>query len=369
MGKHRKPASRAALLTASQERPKAGVVTLAAARRAARGLNPDASEFLVRDIVGYNATRIFHTPVTWPDGKAGSWVRIKGSTPEYSATLTSSLKTYLDSASTQGQFARSPGFRETVAEVEKRQGRDTIFLVVEERGPINDCRMERGECWPLPDEGPDGVAIFKTSKGAWPQFREQEERDTALLAAIRTMRKARHPFELHARSVCYITDQGETALPFTLEMSIGYGGVRAISRMSDGEVASWADEVGDREARLRRASVDPAVNELLNAIRLDEAKDDEYFRLWYLRLRQALVDVGLHCKYQEVRKHLKTLKPEQRWRDLTKHRDAIAHWETGRVDYRKVTDLHCLAVEVVDYIDGVVRAYDESPRLSPKQKC
>ncbi len=353
MSKHRKPASRAALLKASKETGKGGGLTLAGAQLMGRGLNPEMSEFLVRDIVEYNATRIFHAPLVWPDGNASSWERIQGSTPEYSGTLTGSLKHYLEKGSEQRQFAKDPGLRETVAGVEKRKGRDATYLVVEERSTISDCRMERGECWQGPDRGRDGVAIIKTSEGEWPQFSEKVARDTALLAAMRTMTKARHPFELHARSILYITDRGEPAHPFGMEVNISYGGARAISPIPDAAVAKWANELGDRTERLQQACVDPAVNELLDAIRLDEAKDEEYFRLWYLRLWQALVDVGLNCNVQAVRDHLKTQQPQDRWKCLTKHRTAIAHWETGRVDYKKVADLHCFAVEVADYIDGV----------------
>ena len=354
MSKHRRAAIRAALLKASQETEKEGGLTLAGARLMGRGSNSDASEFLVRDIVAYNATRIFHAPLIWPDGNASSWERIQGSTPEYSGTLTGSLKNYLENGSEQKQFAKDPGLRETVADVEKRKGRSATYLVVEERGPISDCRMERGECWQGPDGGRDGVVIFNTSEGEWPQFSERVKRDTALLAAMRTMTKARHPFELHARSILYITDRGEPAHPLRMEVNISYGGARVISPIPDAAAAKWAYELGDRTERLQQACVDPAVNELLDAIRLDEAKDEEYFRLWYLRLWQALVDVGLYCKIQAVRDHLKALKPQQRWQELTKHRVAIAHWETGRIDYKKVEDLHCLAVEVANYIDGVI---------------
>lgn len=355
MSKHRKPASRAALLKASQEREKEGGLILAGARFMGRGLNPDASEFLVRDIVAYNATRIFHAPLVWPDGDASSWERIQGSTPEYSGTLTGSLKDYLKNGSEQKQFAKDPGLRETVVGVEKSKGRNATYLVVEERGPISDCRMERGECWQGRKGGRDGVVIFKTSGGEWPQFSEKVDRDTALLAAMRTMTKASHPFELHARSILYITDRGEPAHPLGMEMNISYGGARVISPIPDAAVAKWANELRDRTERLQKACVDPAVNELLNAIRLDKAKDEEYFRLWYLRLWQALVDVGLYCKFQAVRDHLKALRPQQRWQELTNYRNAIAHWETGRIDYNKVSDLHGFAVEVADYIGGVTR--------------
>ena len=186
-------------------------------------------------------------------------------------------------------------------------------------------------------------------------FNEQVARDTALLAAMRTITKAPHPFELHARRVCYITDQGEPAHPVTMEMNVAYGGVRSTRPIAGGNLARWANQLGENAERLLRASIDPAVNELLAAIRLDKAKDEEHFRLWYLRLWQALVDVGLYCQEQVVKDHLEGLRTQQRWKDLTKHRVAIAHWWTEIVDYEKVADLHRFAVEVADYMMTVSR--------------
>lgn len=350
MPKHRTPASRAALRKASQEKKPGGGLALGGARLIAERLNPEGAELLVREIVAYSATKIFHAPVNWPKESDESWVRIQGDTPEYSATLTGELKDYLENGSKLGQFAIDPGLRETVEDVEKRAGTKSTYLVVEERGQVTECTLDRGECWQGPDGGRDGVVVFKTSGGAWPTFSEHVERDTALLAAMRTMTGDSHPFELHARSVCYITDQGEPAHPLTMEINVAYGAPRSTMPLARGMVAEWASQLGENAEWLRRASVDPAINELLAAIRLDKANDEEYFRLWYLRLWQALVDVGLHCKLQAVKDHLERLKTQQRWKDLTEHRVAIAHWWTERVDYEKVADLHRLAVEVADYV-------------------
>ena len=323
---------------------------LGGARIMGQGLNPEVSEFLVRDIVAYNSTRIFHMPITWRDENGSSWTRLPDSTPEYTATVTGCLTQYLESGSTLGQFATDPGLRETVEKVEKRSGSNSTYLVVEEQGSICGCRMDRGECWLGPDAGRDGVVIFKASGGAWPEFTEKTDRDTVLLAAIRMMTKRVHPFELHARSVCYVTDQGEPAHPIAMQMSVAYGGARVTSPIPEDTVVKWANKIGERVEGLRRASADIAVNELLTAIRLDKAQDDEFFRLWYLRLWQALRDVGEFCTVKKVQSHLDTLRFQQRWKDLTEHRHAIAHWETARVDYEKVADLHRLAGEVVDYI-------------------
>ena len=292
----------------------------------AEGINPEGSEFLVREIVEYNVTKIFHAPVQWPNDSEAPWVRVQRESLGHSATLTCELKNYLEKGSKQGQYVKDPGLRETVVGVEKQAGGKSTYLVVEERGPITDCRMDSGECWQGLDSGRDGVVIFKTSGGAWPTFSEQVEQDLTLLAAMRTMTKASHPFELHARSVLYITDQREPARDLTMKMSLAYGGVRVINQIVGGMVSEWANQLGVNAELLHRTSADPAVKELLAAIRLDKARDDEYFRLWYLRLWQALTDVGLYCEQKEVRNHLQVLKDQQRWKDLTKHRTAIAHW-------------------------------------------
>ena len=144
MAKHRKPASRAALRKASQEKKPGGGLALGGARLMAEAFNPKGSEFLVREIVAYTVTKIFHAPVNWPDECDTFWARIPGETPEYSATLTGELRNYLEHASKLGQFANDPGLRESVENVEKRAGAKSTYLVVEERGQITGCMMDQG---------------------------------------------------------------------------------------------------------------------------------------------------------------------------------------------------------------------------------
>ena len=350
MGNNLKLADRATLLKASREKKPDGGLFLSGARIIAESFTPEGSEFLVREIVAYSATKIFHAPVNWPDESDDSWVPIQGETPEYSATLTCALNDYLEKGSKLGQFAKDPGLREKVEGIEKRAGNKSTYFIVEEQGPITDCRMDQGECWQGPYGGRDGVVIIKTSVGAWPTFNEQVERDTALLATMRTMTKAPHPFDLRARSVCFITDQGEPAHPLEREWNVAYGGARATEPIVDMTVAEWANQLGENAELLRLASTDPAVNELLAAIRQDKVGDEEYLRLWFLRLRQALVDMGRYCEQKEVREHLEKLEKQQRWKDLSEHRNAIAHWWTEKVDYEKLEDLHRFAVEVANYI-------------------
>ena len=229
MGKHRKPASRAALLRASQEEKDSGGLAAAGARMMAQGMNPEASDPLVRKIVAYKATRIFHAPISWPDVNVVAWTRLPNSTDEYAATLTGRLKEYLEKGSKSEQFANSPRLQETIEKLEKGSRNNSSYLVVEEEGPISGCKMDQGECWPGLDSGAEEVMIFKIVGGAWPEFNEKTDRDNVLLAAMRTITRKEHPFELHARTVSYVTDHGESAHAIETETKIAYGGPRVIS--------------------------------------------------------------------------------------------------------------------------------------------
>ena len=219
MPKHLKPEKRAALLKESQENTSKGGLAQGGARRLAEVLNPKNTDFLVREIVAYNVTKIFHAPVIWPDEienpwpieNDNPWIRIPVGIPNYWATLTGDVRNYLELESETGPLVQNSGFYEKVEDLEKHSGPDSTSLVVEEQGHITECKMDRGECWYGPKEGPGEVVIIKYNGGAWPTFTEQTEWDNKLLASMRAMTKADHPFELYAKRVSYLTDKGEAA--------------------------------------------------------------------------------------------------------------------------------------------------------------
>ena len=325
-------------------------MTLAGARMIAKNLNSGQSDFLKREIVSYSITKVFHAPVNWPSEHACHWIRISGGTHEYSATLTSDPARYLKNSSVLGQYNNDPGLQEQVDGFEGKHGKGSSYLTIEESGQVIECVMDEGECWENPDELGGGVVIFKISGRPWPKFSEKTEWDISLLTSMRMRTHVSHPFELYARSVLFITDCGEPAHALNVEMSVSYGGLRVTKPIPDGELSKWADDTGQAAERLRIVSTDSAIRELLAATRLDEAKDDEYFRLWYLRLWQAMEDISRYCLMPDVKRHMRKLKGTERWAELTSHRRAIAHWHTARVDYGKVQDLHNFAIELSEYI-------------------
>ena len=115
-------------------------------------------------------------------------------------------------------------------------------------------------------------------------------------------------------------------------------------------MVSCANNISGKVARLQEAKSDQAIRELLYAVRLDKSRGDEYFRLWYLRLHQALVDLGIYCQNSDLKDYLDKLRKEKRWKELKDHRNAIAHYETGRADYQEISNLHRFALEVLDHV-------------------
>ena len=347
--KHLRPEDREAARLAGANNPRGGL-TLDGARAIGKTLNPNMPDFLVRSIVGYTVTKIFDTPVAWPTESGICHYRISGGTSKYSATLTGKLTDYLRSESELGQFVKDPGLRENVQNIENNSGVNPTFLVVEECGEIGACRMGQGECWQGPNSGRDGVVIFKTTDGAWPTLSEQIEQDTSLLAAMRAMSRSTHPFELRAKHVLFLTDQDESAHPYVVDVSVAFGGLRVLRPLDP----DWPGALGATVKILREASGDPAVKQLLAAIRLDNVRDgDDYLRLWYLSLWQALNDVERHCNNKTVKRWMTDGPERKRWKDLTLHRNAIAHWQTDKVDYERLANLHCYALEVVAFISKI----------------
>ena len=77
----------------------------------------------------------------------------------------------------------------------------------------------------------------------------------------------------------------------------------------------------------------PQVAELIDAILLDKTRDDAHFRLWYLRLWQAVVDAKRILGQPKFEDDAHTIAGNLTAIQLKEYRDRIAHWWTGNVDF------------------------------------
>ena len=269
-----------------------------------------------------------------------------------SAILTHELAKYLNEISDQDQYRSSPGLRERVASLDRRHGDSSVFLVIEQAGSIEKCTLNRGECfYGKVSEDQEGLILARTKDGAWPEIHEAVDFENKVLAVVRARTKTLHPYEFHAKSVCYVTDSGEIGIPLEPSINVSYGGFRVAKVIPNENVDQWGAEFQHSMDRVDTFEQNAALTELLFAIRLDSAKDDSFMRLWYLRLWQALVDFGIVFKENSsIGSELVRMSRGLEWNEITKHRTAVAHWQTELIDYKMVGRIHEYALTVIDLV-------------------
>ena len=327
-----KPEHRALERKASRKLRDDGYLTLAWTRTLAEKGSP----ILERHIVGYRSTTIFASPFSWTNPTNVDWIGVASSTIDgttCSAILTHDLAKYLSEISGQDHYRSSPGLREQVASLEKTHGDSRAFLVFEQAGSLTKCTLNQGECfYGKVSENQDGLILVRTVDGAWPEMRETVDFQNKVLAVVRTRTKSLHPYELHAHSLCYVTDDGEIGIPLAFTINLVYGGFRTATLIPEDDVEEWGAEFQLSLDRMDAFQQNAAMSELLVAIRLDSAKDEEFMRLWYLRLWQALVDFGMVFKNTSIGPELVRMSMAQEWQEINAHRTAIAHWQTELID-------------------------------------
>ena len=111
---------------------------------------------------------------------------------------------------------------------------------------------------------------------------------------------------------------------------------RTLVRRAKGiEIDETTQKLTDRIIQLKKEGEEISVREVLNALLLGDSKNEEYFRLWYLNLWQALVDFGReYCSNKGI--DLEEERETEQYKELKEHRDAIAHWSTEKINYEVI---------------------------------
>ena len=178
-----------------------------------------------------------------------------------------------------------------------------IFLVAEQYESIPVTKFGNGECF-LVDERRDGEEVieegrtgeralvaFKTINGTWPDFSPAMQAVNTVVAAVKVEQNVTHHIDELYSCSCFVSDDGKAVYTLNLTMSIGYDGLRVSSPVDAKGLRDKVTGVRSIHDELRRDSVTkPQVAELIDSVLLDKTQDDRYFRLWYLRLWQAVAD-------------------------------------------------------------------------------
>lgn len=235
-----------------------------------------------------------------------------------------------------------------------------IFLVTEEYKAIQATQFANGECF-LIDEWRDGEALieggragkrallaFKTINGAWPDFSRDSHAVNTVLAAVKVEQNVTHHLNELCSCTCFVSDDKRAVYMTELTMTVSYGGVRVSSPVDTDGLRRRVAGVRSIYDGLRQDSLKtPQVAELVDAILLDKTQDDAHFRLWYLRLWQAVVDAKRILGRPKLEGDANAIAGNLTAIQLKEYRDRIAHWWTGKVDFSFVTGIQQTVQELM----------------------
>ena len=231
-----------------------------------------------------------------------------------------------------------------------------LFVVIEEYVEVPPTVLNSGECFMI-DECRDGEAVIKggregksalfasrTTDGSWPDFHADMSVVNEVLVAVKVGQNVTGHIEELYNGSCFVSSEGQAVYIQSVTMDPLRLEVR--SRPKPPDLREKADRIGALLQGIMSDS-EPAMAELFDSILLDKTKDDGYLRLWYLRLWQALEDTKKYLGYPQLDNLGTVVAGEKTPKELKEYRNAIAHWQTGRIDDAYLRDLQRTAIELL----------------------
>ena len=227
-----------------------------------------------------------------------------------------------------------------------------IFLVTEQYESLGPTSFAKGECFTIDEwrdgdvlieggrEGERALIAFRTVNGAWPDVSHDQHAVNTVLAAVKVEQDVTHHIAERYSCSCFVSDDGRAVYILHPTVTVGYGAPRVSSPVDTDGLRKKVAEVRSIHDGLRRDSVTtPQVAELIDSILLDKTQDEGHFRLWYLRLWQAMVDSKKLLGQPRLEKLANAIAGKLTPTQLKEYRDSIAHWWTGKVDFDFVTSI------------------------------
>ncbi len=347
-------------LRASLQPAKSGGVTTYAAKLMAAPLGGEPTECT---ITRYCRTFIFRLPGSKlaEPSDVHYVVYLKGG---WRATIVSDVPAYFERESTDSlHYSIDVSLRAEVQRTPETaighsgQSACPIFLVVEECRAVPPTVCNSGECFTI-DQYRDGKAIVeggrkgekallavRTIDGSWLDLPTDMHVVSRLLAAVKTEQNVTgHIDEVYSCSCC-VSDQRQAV--YYLTPGTGRATAEVSRSIASADLKRKAERIGSILQAMMTES-EPAAWELFDSIVFEDTKEDDYLRLQYLRLWQALEDAGKHLgRPQLFNNDRQAIAGARTPTELKKYRDIIAHWYIGTITHSYLRDLQYTAMALL----------------------
>ena len=338
-----------------------GMTTLAAELM----VNPLNGKSVECTITGYCRTFLYDFPSAYLASEKPVDHQIIYSSEDLKVALVSDLPAYFEQQPAPSQHyvvdvSLRAGVRrvyEKAIEQSRKQANPTppLFLVIEQTAAVPTTVLNSGQCFTVDEcrdgkemieggrEGGRAFVAFHTADAPWPDFQTDMHAINMALAAVKVEQNHTGHIEKLYHCDCFVSSEGHEVYTLSPSMS---GTASVVSRLEPARLSEKADRIGSMIKSMMSES-EPVLTELFDSIVMDKTKDDNYLRLWYLRLWQALEDAGSHIGKPQLFNDDKVVAGKSTPKGLTGYRNDIAHWYTGRIDHSCLSDLQLTAIELL----------------------
>ena len=316
-------------------------------------------------MTGYYRTSVFEFPGCHLTSKGPIRPQLITESPGLKAAIVSDLLAYFQKRDPRTRhYAIDTSLRAGIeCAYRKQTGPHTsrrMFVVIEQDARVQPTTFENGECFMI-DEHREGRAIIeggregkrallavRTVDGAWPSFSPDIQGRNSVLAALKIEQNVAHPIVEFYSCSCFVSDDDRPIYTLHPTMGIRYGGVRVTSPVDQHALEAKVTRIRSIHAGLRKDSEAlPQIAELVDSVLVDDTKDEGHFRLWYLRLWQAVMDAKKYLREPRLEEGETAIAGTLTPRQLKEYRHRVAHWWTGQVDFSFVTDIQYTVLELM----------------------
>ena len=228
-----------------------------------------------------------------------------------------------------------------------------LYLVIQFKEDLNPFAAVDGQCRQVSIDGVERFVLVECGEPYTPKPNERKRTINAVLTAVRGEFGITDGMEPCFNTRCYRAEGGQCVHPFNVEISEPT--VRVTSPIDSMKVARKASAAAALVTQIentlhesnggtqmsRGNCFNLCLEELLEALQLDETSDHSYWRFWYLQLYDRLEKFGGQCRPRLQ------LGNQEGLRDEHEHRNLIAHRGIERIDGNLLRSIQTKIIGIV----------------------
>ena len=276
--------------------------------------------------------------------------------PGFRASIVADPFAYLRDESISNQFEFEDNFQTVLTEALPSPAHDSdmpLYLVIQFKEDLAPFAALDRQCRRVSFDGFERFVLVECGEPYVPSPNERKRKLNAVLAAVRGEFGITDGMEPCFNTRCYRSDGGECVHPWGVEIGEAVGHVTRPIEVA--EVIERAGAAAGLVTQIEHNFQSPdsgtqvslgtdfnlCLEELLEALQLDETRDHAYWRLWYLQLYDRLEKFGEQCRPRLQLGNQEGLKEEHGLRNL------IAHRGVDRVDGNLLRTIQTKTIEII----------------------